>query len=153
MARNEKTVAATVAAILMASRAGAATLPVPCVGGTCKGPSSWVASGAATAVSAGNTLTVNQTSNQAILNWASFNISADGHVVFQQPSSSSVALNRIYQESPSSIFGRLDANGQIYLVNPNGFIFGSTAKVNAAGILASTLWMKDAVFNNGSTLR
>src|SRR5215813_12853389 len=107
------TVAATVTAILMAARAEAAQLPVPCVAGNCKGVTSWVASGNATAVSAGNTLTVNQTSNQAILNWASFNISADGHVVFQQPSSNAVALNRIYQESPSAIFGRLDANGQV----------------------------------------
>src|SRR6266702_3273661 len=115
--RQPMTIAATVATILMAARAEAAQLPVPCVAGNCKGPTSWVASGAATAVSAGNTLTINQTSNQAVLNWASFNISADGHVIFQQPSSTSVALNRLYQESPSSIFGKLDANGQVYLVN------------------------------------
>ncbi|HEV7442728.1 MAG TPA: filamentous hemagglutinin N-terminal domain-containing protein, partial [Steroidobacteraceae bacterium] len=134
----------------MAARVEAAQLPVPCVAGNCgKGPSVWVTSGAATATVSANTLRVTQTTDQAVLNWASFNVSADGHVIFQQPSSTSVALNRIFQESPSNIFGRVDANGQIYLVNPNGFVFGPTAKVNAAGILASTLWMKDTVFQNG----
>jgi filamentous hemagglutinin len=135
----------------MAGVADAAGLPVPCSAGTCGagGPLTWVTSGAATATATGNQLTINQSSNNAILNWASFNIAADGHVTFVQPSVSSIALNRIFQDSPSQIFGQLTANGQIYLVNPNGMVFGASAKVNTAGLLASTLGMSDAVFNNG----
>jgi filamentous hemagglutinin len=130
--------------------AGSAQLPVPCVGGTC-GPAApgFVYSGQATAVQAGNTLTVNQSTDKTTLNWQSFNISADGKVQFVQPSANSVALNRIYQQTPSSIFGQLTANGQIYLVNPNGILFGATAKVNTAGLIASSLGISDDVFNQG----
>src|SRR6516165_9338973 len=91
--------------------AGGPPLPTPCLPGTCGpvGPSTFIASGHATATQAGNTLTVKQTSTQAALNWASFNIAQNYKVDFQQPSASSVALNRIYQASPSAIFGSLQA--------------------------------------------
>ena len=137
--------------IVLSSGVSAVELPVPCASGTCgsNGPSSWVTSGAATSVTAGSTLTVNQTTGTAVLNWSNFNISPDGHVIFAQPNTSSIALNRIFQQNPSSILGRIDANGQIYLVNPNGLIFGSSSVVNASGILASTLNISDDVFNNG----
>jgi filamentous hemagglutinin family protein len=128
-----------------------ATLPTPCVTGGCgvNGPATWVTSGAATAVASSQQLTVQQTTGQAILNWSNFNISADGKVVYQQPSSTAIALNRIFQGSPSTILGSIQANGQIYLVNPNGVVFGSTATVNAAGILVSTLGISDATFQAG----
>jgi filamentous hemagglutinin len=131
--------------------ARAATLPTPCFAGSCgaKGPTGWVTSGSATAVSSSNQLTISQTSEQAILNWANFNVSADGKVVFNQPDSTAIALNRIFQASPSTIFGNITANGQIYLINPNGLIFGSGSSVNAAGILASTLNISDANFQAG----
>jgi filamentous hemagglutinin len=127
----------------------ATQLPIPCAPGACANNNVFVTSGAATAVQSGKTLAVTQTSNNATLNWASFNISADGKVVFQQPSSTSVALNRIYDANPSSIFGALSANGQIYLINANGFLFGATSTVNVAGLIASSLNLTDSTFNNG----
>ncbi len=132
-------------------RAAAPTaLPVPCVAGSCgANAAGFVSSGAATAVQTGKNLTVSQTSKNAALNWSSFNIGADGKVVFKQPSSSSIALNRIYDANPSSIFGTLSANGQIYLINANGFLFGSSAKVNVAGLLASSLNISDQTFGTG----
>src|SRR5208283_2068228 len=93
--------------------------------------------------------TVRQLTPSAVLNWSSFDIGVGGSVAFQQPSATSVALNRIYQASPSSIFGELAANGQIYLVNPNGFLFGATASVNVAGLIASSLNISDSTFSNG----
>src|SRR5271155_1811200 len=100
-------------------------LPVPCAPGACGkvGPSQFVTAGAATAVATPNALTVNQTSNSVVLNWASFDIGANGTVTFQQPSASSVALNKIYSADPTQIFGNLNANGQVYLLNLNGFLF------------------------------
>jgi filamentous hemagglutinin family protein len=144
-------VAAACAPVVIPLQTHAAELPMVCIAGSCgaAGPSSFVSSGNATAVATGNTLTVNQSSDRAILNWASFNVSADGHVIFNQPSTSSIALNRIFQNSPSRIFGQVTANGEIYLVNPNGIVFGKTARIDAAGILASTLNIKDSVFNSG----
>lgn len=109
----------------------------------------FVTTGAATATQAGNTLSVNQTSNTATLNWSSFNISAAGKVVFQQPSSTAIALNRIYDSNPSSIFGALNSNGQVYLINANGFLFGSGASVNVGGLLASSLNLSDQNFAAG----
>ncbi len=129
----------------------AAQLPIPCAAGSCTatGPTTFVTSGAATAVQSGKNLTINQTSAQATLNWASFNVSADGKVVFQQPNASSIALNRIFQANPSTILGQVQANGQIYLINPNGFVFGSTASVNVAGMIASSLQISDSTFKAG----
>jgi filamentous hemagglutinin family protein len=125
-------------------------LPVPCIAASCgTNAASFVTTGAATAVQSGKTLSVNQTSNTATLNWSSFNISADGKVVFTQPSATSIALNRIFDANPSSIFGTLSANGQIYLINANGFLFGPGATVNVGGLLASTLNLTDANFAAG----
>ena len=139
------------AGLLSWNPATGAELPMPCIAGSCGpiGPSGWVSSGAATATQQGNTLTINQTTDKTTLNWASFNVSADGRVVFNQPSTSSIALNRIFQSSPSRIFGQIQANGEIYLVNPNGMVFGRTASINAAGILASTLSISDSTFAAG----
>lgn len=142
-----------VVALVLASTAAArgAQLPVPCLPGACgKAPSAPVGwsttsngqalnSAAASYVQSGNKLTVTQTASSAYLNWASFNISADGTVTFVQPSSTAVALNRVFDANPSSINGALNANGQVYLLNQNGFIFGPNAVVNVGGLLASSL--------------
>jgi len=128
----------------------AGSLPTPCVATSCgSAAKGFVTSGSASAVASGNTLTVSQTSNTATLNWSSFNIGANGKVVFVQPASTSIALNRIFDTNPSSIFGTLSANGQIYLINANGFLFGSGATVNVGGLLASSLNLSDATFASG----
>ncbi|HEY6925831.1 MAG TPA: filamentous hemagglutinin N-terminal domain-containing protein, partial [Steroidobacteraceae bacterium] len=117
----------------------AATLPVPCVAGVCGANNPFVAFGKAAAVQAGSTLTINQTSQNVSLNWQSFNISADGTVNFVQPNSSAVALNRIFDANPTQIFGALNANGRVYLLNGNGIIFGAGAQVNVGSLVASSL--------------
>ncbi len=68
-------------------------------------------------------------------------------VRFKQPSSNAIALNRIHQDSPSEIFGNLTANGQIYLINQNGIVFGrSCSRVDTQSLVASSLDMDDALF-------
>jgi filamentous hemagglutinin family protein len=130
--------------------ATAAELPVPCAPGACaNGPLTWVSAGQASLVQAGNTMTITQTTSSATLNWQSFNISADGKVQFVQPSADSLALNRIFQADPARIFGSLSANGRIYLINQNGFLFGKTATVDVRGILASTLDLSPAAAQQG----
>lgn len=103
-------------------------------------------------------LQVTQGSQKAILNWQGFSIGASESVVFQQPNASSVALNRVLGNNPSEIFGRLSANGQVFLVNPNGVLFGRSANVDVGGLVATTLSIQDSDFlagryafaNNGS---
>lgn len=130
------------------------TLPIPCsvcVTGVTGAPpiTTWVTSGVATYVTSGNSMTINQTTDRAILNWQSFNISTDGKVTFKQPDANSIALNRIFDGNTTQIFGGLQANGQVYLINQNGFLFGATARVNTGGLLTSTLSLDDSVFTNG----
>ncbi len=97
----------------------------------------------------GHKLTINQATDKAVLDWHSFNIASGNSVQFVQPGSSSVALNNIHQLDASHIFGSLTANGQVYLVNANGFVFGKDASVNANTLLATNLKISDTVFRQG----
>jgi filamentous hemagglutinin family protein len=108
-----------------------------------------IASGNVTIQQTPSTTVVNQSSQQAIINWQSFNIDASEHTHFQQPAGG-VALNRINPtDGPSSIYGKLTATGQIILVNPAGIFFGATAYVNVGGLIASTANISDQQFLNG----
>ena len=118
---------------------------MPC--GACNG-GVWVSSGAASLTGGLNSLTINQQTERAILNWQSFNIGSDASVRFDQPSSESIALNRIFQSDPSRILGSLNANGQVFLINSNGFVFGQNAQVNTQSLIASTLDVPDDVFES-----
>ncbi len=96
------------------------------------------------------TTTINQQSNTLILNWNNFNIAPNERVQFLQPSSSSIALNRVLSNDPTGIFGQLLANGQIFLINPNGITFGAIAQINVGGLVASTLDISDTDFLSGA---
>ena len=106
-----------------------------------------VTSGGATVTQSGNTTTVNQTTDKAIIEWNSFNIAAGEKTQFVQPGASSVALNRINPtQGVSQILGKLTSNGQIILVNAAGIHFGSGAMVNVGGMIASTADITNANF-------
>ena len=99
----------------------------------------------------GNDLVINQRTNQAILNWQSFNIGKDNSVEFKQPNAQSIALNNIFQNDPSQILGKMSANGQVYLINQNGFVFGKDARVDTNSLLVSTLAVSDETLQRGIT--
>ncbi|EEB3321091.1 filamentous hemagglutinin N-terminal domain-containing protein [Salmonella enterica] len=86
----------------------------------------------------GNQMTVNQNTQGMVTNWNSFDIGKNHTVQFVQPGSSAVALNRVTGGHESQILGTLKANGQVMLINPAGVMFGKGAKVNTAGMVAST---------------
>ena len=96
-----------------------------------------VVSGAAAAQQSGRTLNVTASQN-AFLQWNSFNIAAGETTRFQQPSSSSIVWNQIGDQNPSSIYGSLQANGMVVLANQNGFYFGPNSFVQAAGLMVTT---------------
>ena len=129
-----------------------AELPVPNVGGNLgANPVDIAAIGQATAAINGNTLNIVQKTDKVTVDWKSFNIGEKNTVDFKQPSSTSVALNRIHDLNPSQILGTLQANGQVYLVNQNGFVFGKNSQVNVNSLVATTLGISDDVFNKGIT--
>jgi filamentous hemagglutinin family protein len=138
---------------LLAAQVEAGQLPVPCIGSACtaNGATNWLGSGSASLTISGSQLKVTQASPSALLNWQSFNISSGATVTFSQPGISSIAINRIFQGNPSQIFGALNANGVVYLLNQNGILFGSGAQVNVGGLVASSLNMSPSALANGIT--
>ncbi|ENH6887496.1 filamentous hemagglutinin N-terminal domain-containing protein, partial [Salmonella enterica] len=97
----------------------------------------------------GNQMTIHQQTQNMATNWHSFDIGKNNTVQFVQPDSSSVALNRVTGGSGSQIMGTLKANGQVFILNPNGVLFGKDARVNVAGLVASTKNINTADFMKG----
>ena len=97
----------------------------------------------------GNTQTIQQLSDRAIVNWNGFNIDIGELVHFVQPSSISAILNRVVGQDPSMILGAMQANGQVFLINPNGVIFGHSANIDVGSLVVSTLNITDQDFMAG----
>jgi filamentous hemagglutinin family protein len=143
---KQKTLALAVAAALAATGSSAAWA-APAGGQITAG------SGAinATANASGGTNTViQQNGDRLAINWTSFDIGAKDTVTFAQPNSSAIALNRVTSQSATQILGTLNANGQVFILNPNGVLFGKSAQVNVGGLLASTLSLADSDFLAGN---
>ncbi|HEX4365441.1 MAG TPA: filamentous hemagglutinin N-terminal domain-containing protein, partial [Rhodopila sp.] len=96
--------------------------------------------------------TVNQASQRAIANWQSFDVGSQQTVQFQQPSSSAVILNRVVGPNPSEIAGRIQANGQVVLVNQAGVVFDKGAQVNTAGLVVSAAGISNSNFMAGGPM-
>ncbi|MBU3639579.1 filamentous hemagglutinin N-terminal domain-containing protein [Polynucleobacter sp. AP-RePozz3-80-G7] len=94
-------------------------------------------------------MTVNQTSQRAVVNWDSFNVGKNATVTFNQPNANSVTLNRVTGATASMIEGAVKANGQVVFVNPNGVTFGKGAEINAAGVVATTMDISNKDFMDG----
>jgi filamentous hemagglutinin family protein len=109
-----------------------------------------VTTGAATINQNGSVTTINQSTNKASINWNSFSVAPTETVNFVQPSAQSVTLNRVIGTSQSLIQGAMNANGQVFLINPNGVLFSKDAQINVGGIVASTLNITDENFQAGN---
>lgn len=109
-----------------------------------------VIAGSGSISESGNTLTVTQTSATMAADWQSFSIDQGNTVNFVQPSASAVALNRVMGADVSVIQGALNANGQVFLVNPNGVLFTPTAQVNVGALVASSLELSTEDFLAGN---
>ncbi|VWC72775.1 filamentous hemagglutinin [Burkholderia lata] len=98
----------------------------------------------------GRTLNINQHTDKLITNWQDFSVGGSERVSFNQPDSQSLALNRVIGANGSRIDGQINANGRVFLVNPNGVLFGSGAQINVGGLVASTQNLSDADFLAGN---
>ncbi len=108
-----------------------------------------VRTGSAQIVEQGSTTLIRQSSPRAIIDWRNFGILADERVQFAQPSSSSATLNRVTGDRVSVLLGRMDANGQVLLINPNGIILGQGAQINVGSLIASTANISNNNFMEG----
>ncbi|MFA5371943.1 MAG: MBG domain-containing protein [Sideroxydans sp.] len=107
-----------------------------------------VVNGSASFNTSGNTLTVTNTPG-AIIHWQDFSIQRNEITRFAQQSASSAVLNRVVGGNTSQILGALQSNGRVFLVNPNGIVFGAGSTVDVAGLVATSLNLSDADFLSG----
>ncbi len=107
-----------------------------------------VAAGQASFSQQGNVYSITNTPG-TIINWQSFSVNAGEVTRFIQQNGDSAVLNRILGQDPSRILGALQSNGKVFLINPNGVVFGQGARVDVSGLVASTLNLSDADFLSG----
>jgi filamentous hemagglutinin family protein len=107
-----------------------------------------VVAGQATFNQQGNVFSITNTPG-AIINWQSFDIKAGEVTRFIQQNADSAVLNRVLGQDPTKILGALQSNGKVFLINPNGILFGQGARVDVNGLVASTLNISDADFKAG----
>jgi len=96
----------------------------------------------------GNVLRITNSPN-AIINWQGFSIGVNELTCFIQNSAASAVLNRVITQHPSQILGALQSNGRVFLINPNGIVFGPNSRIDVSGMVASTLNLSDADFLTG----
>lgn len=109
-----------------------------------------VVAGSATISGGTQNLDIYQHSDRAIIDWRSFNIGINEETRFHQPNSNSIVVNRINDTNPSQILGKLTANGNVVLINPNGLLFGQHAVVDVNGLVATTADIDNDLFMQGS---
>ena len=109
-----------------------------------------VTAGSGTITQSGAVTTITQDSSKLSLSWTSFNIAPQATVDFVQPSTSAIAVNRIFDTNGTQILGHLNANGQVFLINPNGIVFGAGAVVNVGGLVAAALDLNEASLDAAS---
>ncbi len=98
-----------------------------------------------------NLLNVHQHSQRAVIDWSRFDIGSSATTEFFQPSASSIAVNRVTAgHDPTQIMGTLKSNGRLFILDPNGVIFGEQARVDVGGLVASTGSIDTASFMSGS---
>jgi len=107
-----------------------------------------VAAGQATFSQQGSVFSITNTPG-TIINWQTFNIDAGEVTRFIQQSADSAVLNRVLGQDPTKILGALESNGKVFLINPNGILFGKGSRVDVNGLVASSLGMSDTDFLGG----
>ena len=109
-----------------------------------------VSAGSATITQSAAQTTIKQTTDKAVINWGNFSIGGGSSVRFVQPSASSIALNRVTGSQASVIQGALQANGQVWVLNPNGVLIAPGGQVAAGSFLATTRSLTDQQFMAGN---
>ena len=92
------------------------------------------------------------TGDRTIIDWNSFSILAGETTRFVQPSSLSAVLNRVIGPEMSALMGKLEANGAIYLINPQGVVIGADARIDVGSFLTSTFDLSNELFLSGQDL-
>ncbi|MBB4425814.1 filamentous hemagglutinin family protein [Bradyrhizobium sp. CIR48] len=99
---------------------------------------------------------VMQNQQKAILTWNKFNVGRETDLYFNQSAGGGgaanwIALNRVLDPSlvPSQILGTIRSEGQVYIINKNGIIFGGSSQVDVGTLVATSLALSNAQFLAG----
>ncbi len=101
---------------------------------------------------AGGNRQINQNSRNAIINWADFSIDKGELTQFNQSGANAAVLNRVTGNNPSAIHGALKANGNVFVINPNGILVGPTGTIDVHGLVLSTLDIDNGEFLAGGDM-
>jgi filamentous hemagglutinin len=112
--------------------------------------------GADAPVAVGNDVNIKQNDPQAVLHWKTFNVGRDTTVNFDQSKGGAdagkwIAFNKVFDPSaaPSQIRGRINAQGQVYILNQNGIVFSGSSQINTRALVASSLPINDNFIARG----
>jgi filamentous hemagglutinin family protein len=101
-------------------------------------------------------VTVEQTAPQALLRWKTFDVGEKTELHFDQRAGGAsarqwTAFNQVQDPRgvPSQILGKLTADGQVYVINANGILFGAGSQVNLPSLVASSLPINKNLVANG----
>ncbi|MFM8982596.1 MAG: filamentous hemagglutinin N-terminal domain-containing protein, partial [Spartobacteria bacterium] len=135
--------------------AGASTIPNGLTPGGLELSPGFIPVGANTPTASGNNVNIKQTATQALLEWKTFNVGRDTTVNFDQSAGGVdatkwIAFNKVVgSTAPSQIRGKINAQGQVYIINQNGIVFGAGSQINTRALVASTLPINDNLVKNG----
>ncbi|MDB5478833.1 MAG: hypothetical protein JWM96_1328, partial [Alphaproteobacteria bacterium] len=126
--------------LLVQSLLGSVSSVLLMAGSAYAGPDGGVVSAGNASIAGQGSAAVNvtQSSDRVVIDWNSFDTQAHESVQFSQPGTNSIALNRITNGPPTQFNGSLQANGHVIVMNPNGVVFGQSAKVDVNGLIATT---------------
>ncbi|MDE3045429.1 MAG: filamentous hemagglutinin N-terminal domain-containing protein [Verrucomicrobiota bacterium] len=92
---------------------------------------------------------ITQSTPQAIVEWDSFSLGTQESAHFVQPDASAAILNRVVGGNLSEIYGQLQGNGQVFLINPNGVLVGPSGMIDCAAFLGAALNLENQPFLDG----
>ena len=133
------------AAVGLALVAPAAAQPAP----NARPMGGQVTAGSASIATTPAATNITQSTNRAAIDWTSYNIGSQQSVNYQQPSSTSITLNRVTSSDPSQIAGKINANGQIVITNQSGVTFYQGSEVNAQSVVVSAAGITNQNFMAG----
>lgn len=91
----------------------------------------------------GNTLNINGQAANNIIAWDSFSIASGETVAFGGTHN---YLNYVTGGARSEIYGAMTGGGNVFLINPNGILFGPGAQISVGSLYASTRTLTEADF-------
>ena len=108
-------------------------------------------SGSGTITQSPNETTITVNTSRSITDFNEYNIGANQEVHYQSTVGQANNLSRVTGGDESQILGKLTSNGvNVYLVNPNGVLFGKNAVVDVPNLVVSTSDISDRNFEVGN---